>query len=735
MNTLEQTPAPWERIAPSGSAANTPAEINVIELPLMLRLWRILVRRRWAIVGTIAVVVVLGMLYSFTRTPLYTATSRLEISRDSARVVEIQSVERETSEFDLEFYQTQYGLLASRALAEQVVRNMRLHEDPGFKSAYDLADPEATSEGAATASPAEMRQANVRRAVEIVLGAIEIAPIRSSRLVDISVTTPDPALSGRIANAWGANFIEMNLKRRYDANSYARDFLESRLAQLRKRLEDSERALVAYASQEGIINLEESVDTQNGRTVAGRSLQADQLATLNEELAKAEAERIRTQALPRSGRTSAEALNNSTLASLRDRRAATAAEYQKMLGQFQPSYPPAVALKNQVDALDASIAREENRIAASLGGNASAAVARESALRARVAALTGDLSDLRRRSIQYNIYQREVDTNRVLYDGLLQRYKEIGVAGGVGTNNISVVDSAQVPQAPSSPNHALNFFASLLLGTLLGAAVAMLLEQIDEGITEPTDVGRLLQEPLLGVIPVSDDGEPLEALNNLRSAMVEAYIAVQTNLDLSTSHGAPSSFSVTSTRPQEGKSTTAYALAQTLARSGRKVILIDGDMRSPSVHHEFDIKNVEGLSNALTGAENLQALLHPTSNPNLRFMTAGPQPPNAADLLVGNRLQIVIGRLLQDADHVIIDSPPVLGLADAPLIAAAVEGTVYAVESRAIRISRVRTAMERLRAPNINLLGVVLTKFSTKHTQYSYAYDYKYGYGKSVAQA
>ncbi len=737
MNTLETAPAPWER-TPSVSVNNnaTKLDANAIELPLMLRLWRILVRRRWLIVGSIILVTILGLLYSFTRTPLYTASSRLEISRESARVVNIQSVEQETSEFDLEFYQTQYGLLASNALAEQVVRNMRLQDDPMFKAAYGIDDTANASEDGPTLSPAELRQAKIRQAVETVLGAVEIAPIRSSRLVDVAVTTPDPTLSARIANAWGANFIEMNLKRRYEANSYARQFLEDRLEQLRKRLEDSERELVAYASAQNIINLEEATDTQSGRTVAQRSLQADQLATLNEELAKAEADRIRIQASPRSGTASAEALNNTTLASLRDRRAAASAEYQKLLTQFEPSYPPAAALKSQIDNLDASIAREENRVAATLGNAANAASAREEALRARVSTLKGDLSDLRRRSIQYNIYQREVDTNRVLYDGLLQRYKEIGVAGGVGTNNISVVDNAEVPEGPSSPNHVLNLLASLILGAVIGAALAMLMEQIDEGITEPTDVTRLLHAPLLGVIPTSEDGDPVSALNDLRSSLVESYIAVQTNLDLSTSHGAPASLSVTSTRPQEGKSTTAYALAHTLARSGRRVILIDGDMRSPSVHHEFDVKNDAGLSNALTGAENLETLLHPTGNPNLRFMTAGPQPPNAADLLVGNRLQIVIKKLLAGGvDHVIIDSPPVLGLADAPLIAASVEGTVYAVEARAIRTSRVRTAMQRLRGANINVLGVVLTKFSTKHTQYSYAYDYKYGYGKSTAQS
>lgn len=735
MNTINTIAAPWERTPAQRTGPLAEAITDAIQLPLTIRLWRILVRRRWLIVGSIVVFTILGLLLSFTRTPLYTATSRIEIARDSARVTNIQSVEQDTSEFDLEFYQTQYGLLASRSLAEQVVRNMRLEDDRLFRSAYGLSEEGTEHEGASTLTPSQQRQARTQQAVEVVLNAIEIAPIRSSRLVDIAVTTPNPELSARIANAWGANFIEMNLKRRFDATSYARNFLEDRLEQLRKRLEDSERDLVSYASAQNIVNIEETVDTQNGRTVAQRSLQADQLATLNEELARAEADRIRVQSLPRSGTASAESLSNATLASLRDRRAAVSADYQKMLAQFEPNYPPAQALKNQLASLDASISREESRVSATLSNSSNAAALRENTLRDRVTALQGDLTDLRRRSIQYNIYQREVDTNRILYDGLLQRYKEIGIAGGVGTNNISVVDNAKVPEGPSSPNHALNFFASLLLGTTLGVALAMLMEQIDEGITEPTDVTRLLNAPLLGVIPVSEDDDPVNALNDLRSSIVESYIAVQTNLDFSTAHGAPKSLSVTSTRPKEGKSTTAYALAHTLARSGRKIILIDGDMRSPSVHHEFDVKNVAGLSNALTGVDDLATLLNETPNPNLRFMTAGPQPPNAADLLVGTRLRDVIDRLLQTADHVIIDSPPVLGLADAPLIAASVEGTIYAVEARAIRTSRVRTAMQRLRGANINLLGVVLTKFSTKHTQYSYAYDYKYGYGTSTVQS
>lgn len=719
-----------------GGTASVPVDqsggAGVIEnrIPFAVRLWRMLLRRRWIILGAVIAASILGLLYSFSQTPLYSATSRLEISRESSRVTDIESVEREASQFDLEFYQTQYGLLESRALAERVVRAMRLQDNSQFRAAYGIEEIDESD-----VAPIVQRQQSIRNAVDILLGSVDVVPIRSSSLVDVIVTTPDPQLSTDIANAWGESFIRMNLDRRYEATGYARDFLETRLEQLRQRLEESERELVNYASAQNIINLEQNIDSQNGRTTTQRSLVADQLAALNEELARAEADTIRLQSQPRSGTVSAESLNNPTLASLRQRRAELSAEYDRLMTQFEPAYPPAQAVRSQLASIDQAISREESRISSSLGSAARAASTREAELRERVAELKGELNDLRGRSIQYNIFQREVDTNRILYDGLLQRYKEIGVAGGVGTNNIAIVDEAELPEGPSSPNHVLNFLASLVFGTALGVGLAFLMEQIDEGITEPGDIPRILNAPLLGVTPLEEGEDTIESLENLRSKLVEAYIAIQTNLDLSTSHGAPRSMSVTSTRPQEGKSTTAYALARTLARGGRRVILIDGDMRSPSVHHEFDVKNETGLSNALAGVSDLSKLLHNTNMDNFRFMTAGPQPPNAADLLVGDRMSKIINDLLKDADHVIVDSPPVLGLADAPLIAAAVEGTLYAVEAGAIRSSRVQAAMARLRAANTNLLGVVLTKFSAKHAQYNYnyAYDYSYEYGSKEA--
>ncbi len=260
-------------------------------------------------------------------------------------------------------------------------------------------------------------------------------------------------------------------------------------------------------------------------------------------------------------------------------------------------------------------------------------------------------------------------------------------------------------------------------------------QYLDEGITDPGEIEDKLGLPLLGTVPRSDDAGPLVALQNPKSPLVEAYLAVQTNLELATSHGAPKSVAITSTRPQEGKSTTAFALAHSLARARRKVVLIDADLRSPSVHREFGLQNDLGVSNFLAGAGNVDAALHPTDRPGLSVMTAGPQPPNAADLLTGDRLRELIADLLTRFDHVVVDCPPVMGLADAPLVASAVEGVIYAVEARSIRSSVVRVALARLRSSNANVLGVVLTKFDARRAHLGYGYEYGYGYGGDARKA
>jgi capsular exopolysaccharide synthesis family protein len=401
--------------------------------------------------------------------------------------------------------------------------------------------------------------------------------------------------------------------------------------------------------------------------------------------------------------------------------------------RFEPGYPQAQAIQSQIEALDQAIAREESRVSGSVQAEYRQAEAREQALRQRVNALTSEYLDVRRRSIQYNIFQQEVDTNRALYDGLLQRFQELGVAAGVGVNNIAIVDTANVPETPSSPRLLINLLISLLAGIGLGAALAFALEQLDEAIADPSEVQRRLGLPLLGSVPkVDEDETPRDALLDRKSELVDAYIAVQTNLAFTTEHGVPRAFSVTSTRPGEGKSTTSLALATMLARSGKRVILLDGDMRSPSVHHFGNVDHDRGVSNFLAGDEEYKSSIFRMEDLGIDAMSAGPIPPNAAELLTGERMRHLIDRLQEDYDHVVVDSPPVMGLADAPLLAGHVEGVIYAVESHGIRSTQVKTALGRLQSARTRVFGAVLTKFEARKAHYGYGYEYGYGYGRDA---
>lgn len=715
--------------------AAVPDEGRTASLPAMRQYLRIAMRWRYVILGAVALCVVLGIVVTMLMTPKYTATATIEIARESDQVTNIQGVERDASIADQEFYQTQYGLLKSRTLSERVAAQLRLIDDPEFFALFGVSSDDPAFQLVNGRYPASGRATRQRVAGAILRDALAIEPTRLSRLVDIRFTSPDPEFSARVANAWAENFIQSNLERKVQATSYGRNLLQQQLAEAKERLDESQRQLVGYASSQGIINLPASGQGNSG---SERSIVADNLAALNAALSEATADRIQAEArfrqIGRAG-ASAEALSNSAINGLRQRRAELSAEYQRLMQQFTPAYPSAQALRSQIAELDRAIAREEGRVTGSYEADFRQALAREAALQDQVQQLKSSYLDLRRRSIQYNIYQQEVDTNRVLYEGLLQRFKEIGVAGGVGVNNVTVVDAADVPQEPSSPQPLLNLAAALLAGLALGALAAFVLEQMDEAIADPADFERRLALPLLGTVPKLEGETPKEALRDRKSQLFDAYLAVQTNLGFSTSHGLPRSFAVTSTRPAEGKSTTALALATTLARAHRKVILVDGDMRSPSVHHLGGVGHDRGLSNFLAGQDDIAPLTFEMEDLGFTAMTAGPIPPNAAELLTGDRLALLIARLLESYDHVVIDSPPVMGLADAPLIANRAEGVVYVVESHGIRSTMVKSALSRLAGVNAHVFGGVLTKFESRRAHYSHGYEYGYDYGRSRAKA
>lgn len=693
--------------------------------------WRMAIKHRFLIIGVVLAAVVLATVATLLMTPIYTASTTIQIDREAARVLASEDVgPRDNIGPSQEFFETQYGLLRSTSLAERVVDSLGLATSDEFIEQMGGTPP--VRKGTAAQHAAARREA----AVGLAAGGLSISPVRGSRLVTISFDSPDPVLSARLANAFAENFIQANLERKFESSRYARDFLEERLAQTKSRLEESERQLVAYAANQQIINVGEVREDGS----QPQSLVSSDLSALNAALAEATAARIGAEQKWRQAQTSAimnlpEVLENGTIQRLSEERARVQAEYEQKLSIYKPDFPEMLQLKARVDELSAQISSIANGIRSSIRNQFQVAANQEAALRGRVNGLKGDVLNLRERTIQYNILQREVDTNRELYDGLLQRYKEVGITGGVTTNNVSIVDVAEAPDGPSKPRLIVNVLLAVFLGLTFGLGVALILEALDESLATPEDIETKLGVPVLGVIPLLPRGTTTaEALADIRSPFSEAYYSLRTALQFSTPNGSPATMLITSSRPGEGKSTTAYAVALNLARVGKRVLLADGDLRNPSMHRIVGVENVAGMSNLLSGAAELSEVARETRQKNLWFIPCGPLPPNPAELWGSDRMRRLLAEAGTEFDHIVIDGPPVLGLADSPMLGSMVAGVIFVLESKTTRRGQARGALKRLLIGDNHLLGAVLTKLDVRSTQYgdyNYAYDYDYGPGRS----
>jgi capsular exopolysaccharide synthesis family protein len=524
-----------------------------------------------------------------------------------------------------------------------------------------------------------------------------------------------------VANALADGFIASGLERRFGASSYAKTYLEDQLRLTKARLEQSERKLVAFAQQENLVSTGED----------GQSLAAQNLTELNGQLAAAQSDRIRAASRWRQasgGALSSDMIAGTNIGALQQQRANLQLQYQQKLQTFKPDYPDMVQLKSQIEEVTRQIAAETGRARAAVKAEYDAAVAREGMLKAQIGTLRTEALDVDGRSIQYNILKREVDTNRQLYDGLLQRYKEVGVAGDVRPNNISIIDRAEAPAGRFKPSLPLNLGIGLLLGLLLGVLAAFVLEFLDNTIKTPEDIEQKLRLPLLGIIPRlgAKDSVALQA-GDSQSAFSEAYRSVRTALQFATDHGVPRTLLVTSTEPGEGKSTTSLTLARAFAQVGKRVLLVEGDMRNPSLHRTLGLDaKAPGLSSLLAGAATLAEATRPSGIDRISVITAGPLPPNPAELLAGTKLLSSLTVAVEQYDQVIIDGPPVLGLADALILANAADGTMLAVHSGKTRIGGAQAALKRLLHARARMVGALLTHYDARRAGYGYHYSQSY---------
>ena len=669
---------------------------------------RILNEHRWIIAGAVGLGLILAVLATLMTTPMYRADVTLEVSPPNVEIMnESQSKNAGTSDSTWDQVATQVGLLSSRTLAERVAQDLNLAADPAFV-------------GTNGDAPARLRIAAAK-----VQGGLKVVAPEEGRLINYSYVSTSPELAAKVANGIADSFIDSNLQRRYDASAYARKFLQQQIAKTRGDLERSERQLVAYAQAEGIINTGSQPGEQGGDT---SSLQGESLVALNKALADATARRVLAEGAYRQAGLAGSVEATQNTSALRQNRATLESEYQEKRTLMKPDHPDMLSLRSRIDELDRQIAREGSQAA---GGRSNAllaeyraASAAEASLRGRVASLKGSVLNLRGRSIRYNILQRDVDTNRGLYDALLQRYKEIGVAGGVGASPVSIVDRASVPGGPYKPNLIYNMLAGIALGLLAGIAAALALEFLHDTIKTREDVRNKLDLACLGVVPRSGKIGVVEDLKEPTSSVSEAYSAVLAALRFSTEHGAPKALLITSSEPAEGKSSTAFALAQNYARRGESVLLIDADLRRPAFR---GASNRQGLTKLLTNDEPLRGHLLETQFENLSLLPCGPTPPNPADLLSTGRFNEILAEAVDQFDRVIIDGPPVLGLADTSLLAAAAGSVMMVVESGRTRTRAARETMDRIQATGAHIIGVTLTKSAVGASQYGYRL-YKYGY-------
>jgi capsular exopolysaccharide synthesis family protein len=717
-NELEPTGGqPVWPLAPQGAFplqpwAPQPQPTGLLPTDLNLAtLWRIASEWRWLILGAVAVGVAGAIVITFLTTPLYRSYVTLEINPPQIEAVDQSKVERGegTGYFDQRAYMaTQVGLLKSRNLAERVAQDLNLASNPVVvPSGVDRA----------------VRQ---KVAVGKLIGSFTAKPVPDSRLIQIAFSSASPELAARVTNSFADNFINSNLERRYQSTAYARQFLERQIAKTKAELENSERQFVAYAQAHNIINTAGGDDAKGSDVT---SLQGQSLVALNQALAEAQTRRIAAEEAYRNEmRVGNTAGVNLSTAPLRTERAQLESQYQEKLASFKPEYPEMQRMRARIDALDQQIRRESSTVASgqvnTLLSQYRAAAAAERMIQGRVNALKGQVLGIREDSIQYNILQRNVDAARSMYDSLLDRYKQVGVAGGVGSNNVSVVDRAEVPGGPYKPNLMLNLLIGLGLGLLGGIGAALALEFLNDTVKTPDDVRDKLKLASLGVIPKKKGAEAVaEELKDQSSALSEAYYSLRTSLQFTTDSGAPKSLLITSTRAAEGKSSTTLALAQNFARLGNSVLLIDADLRKPAFVTGVDSE--EGLSKLITNQDPLRKHVLKTQFENLALLPCGPLPPNPAELLASPRLKAIINEAMGLYDMVIVDGPPVLGLADAPLLGGVCRATLLVIESGKTRTKAANDAISRLRAAGTNIVGAVLTKFQAR----SHGYGYGYGYG------
>ncbi len=715
--------------------------------------WSVIWRHLGLILGLFAAAELLTVVVVLTMTPLYTGLSTVLIEHQGPQVLgNNPPAEDSESDVSLEsFYKTQYEILRSRSVAARVIHEMGLDHN------RYLVDPAASGQTGTSwfgwlwprANPPIKHNASSEfgvkpEVIDTYLGDLTIRPEFGTRLVMVAFSSPDPTLSANVANAHVQAYILQASERHAQSNETEQRFLEKKLVELEKRIEKSESALNDYRRQRGIVVF--AIDDKD-------QMASQRMADINKALVQAETQRISLQADVESIKAqdydSLPAVVNALLIqNLKSEASKLEGQYASMANQYTPDWPPLAQLHAQLLQVQDREQEEIGKVVDSIKLRYKAALGQEKELQSQLEAEKAKAMSLKDASLRDVILSREVDTNRALHQNVLERIRVLGVASESRVTNVSIVDSAEVPMHPSSPRKVLSAVLSGFLALLLGVAAAFAIEGKDQGLKNSEDVQRYLRLPILATVmhfanagekslrarelpalpwrktaPPSDETEMLPD-RALLSAAGDAYRAVRTGILLSRSGAPPKTILITSAASGEGKSLTAINTAIVFAQMVDNVLLIDADLRQPRCHKALKRDNSPGLTEVLTGNEELSKAIQPTSIKGLYLLSAGLTPPNPTELLGSSKMREILAAAGASFQCVLIDTAPILPVSDSVLLSRLVGGVLVVANARTAR-PLVRDACSRLTYAGAKLLGVVLNDVSPQHQRYSESYTYK----------
>ncbi len=680
---------------------------------------RIIWKRRWSVLAVFVILVGIVALYSFTVVPIYKATVQILIERQVPRLLGDQREVQPVYDFyGEEFYQTQYKLLEGQALAKKVAEKLKLKKHEYYAGIFRNLPPSADE---------AQKQRAEQQLVNAIAGGVEVSPIRNSRLVNVSFYHRDPRFAALVVNTLARCYIEQSLELRFAASQEEATWLQQKLGEARKKLEESETRLNQYKREQSIVGLE---DKEN--------ITAQKLEQLNKELVTAQTRRLEAETRYREvskGKPIPQVLNNALIQSLKAQEAKIIAEHSELARKYGEKHPRMIQLNNELAACRAKIQAETNTVVQSIKNEYNMALAQEENLKKALEAQKDVTQDMSDKAIQYRVLLRDVETNRALYENMLRTLKTTTATENLPATNIRVVYAATVPTAPVSPRKVRNLTLAFILGILGGTGLAMILERLDTSLKTPEEVEAWLDIPNLAMIPRlenvgagdSEMSPELVVGHGTQPLVAESYRALRTSILFSSPGQAPRVILITSSLPLEGKTVTSANLATAMAKAEPNVVLVDADLRRPSLHKLFQTSAEPGLSNFLVGEIDEPPLLE-TPVPHLFLVPAGRIPPNPSELLGSPRMGEFLQRVQARFGRVILDSPPLMSVSDAVILSTQAEGVILVVQAETAPRRVAQEARDRLLEVKAPLLGAVLNGVSLKRDGYHYRYHYQYSY-------